>query len=150
MSIGQQKKNICEICTDEEEKLKQMHHTDLAFVNENTKFEMSALAEHRSTDSSKHATEVKQNQQATMCKVILEVPTDNAISSDCIKEALTKLHDAACYLALKGRPFSYFNNLKDLEKLHWVKFQPGAYENKASCWDFIDSINKVSLQGWLI
>ena len=125
MSIGQQKKNIREICTDQERKLKQMHHTDLVFVNGNTKFEMSALAEHRGTDSNKHATEVKENEQATiagksiaMCKVTLEVPADSAVSSDYIKEALTKLHDAAYYIALKERPFSYFKDLKDLEKLH--------------------------------
>ena len=33
LSIGQQKKMICEICTDQEEKLKQMLHTNLTFVN---------------------------------------------------------------------------------------------------------------------
>ena len=126
MSIGEQKKNIREICTDQERKSKQVHHTDLVFVNGNTKFEMSALAEHRGTDSNKHATEVKENEQATiasksiaMCKVTLEVPADSAIGSDYIKEAaLTKLHDAAYYVALKERRFSYFKDLKDLEKLH--------------------------------
>lgn len=53
---------------------------------------LSALAEHRSTASNMHATEVKKNEQAAiagksiaMCKVTLEVPADSAISSDCNK-----------------------------------------------------------------
>ena len=67
-----------------------------------------------------------------------------------IKEALTKLHDVVHYIALKVRPFSDFKDFKDFEKLYWVKFQPGAYENEASCKDFTDSINIISLRGWVI
>ena len=33
LSIRQQEKMICEICTDQEEKLKQMPHTNLRSVN---------------------------------------------------------------------------------------------------------------------
>ena len=79
---------------------------------------MSALAEH-STDSHKHATEAKENEQATtagksipMRKITLEVPAGNAVSSGLKKtgvkekEVLKKLHDVAYYTALKGKPFT--------------------------------------------
>ena len=88
LSIGQQKKMICEICTNQEEKLKQMPHTNLTFANRSTNFEMPTTAEHGPTDSHKHATEAKENAQATiagklrpMRKITLEVPADSAISS---------------------------------------------------------------------
>ena len=59
LSIGQQKKMICEICPDQEEKLKQMSHTNLTFVSGSTNFEMSTIAEHESIDSHKCAKEAK-------------------------------------------------------------------------------------------
>ena len=83
-----------------------------------------------------------------MRKVTLEVPADSSISSGLkkmgvkVKQALTKLHDAAYYIALKRTPFTDFKDLLDLEKLHGVKFQSGAYENETSCRDFIDSISE--------
>ena len=89
-------------------------------VNGSTNFKMLAIAEHGSTDSHKHATEAKENEQATiagksipMCKTTLEVPADSAISYGLKKmgvkekQALTKLHDIAYYIALKGRPFRF-------------------------------------------
>ena len=45
------KENDCKIYTNQEEKLKQMTHTNLPFVNRRTNFKMLTLAEHRSTDS---------------------------------------------------------------------------------------------------
>ena len=68
---------ISEICTDQEEKLKQMLHTNLTFANGSTNFQIY-----------KHATEVKENELATiagksipMCKITLEVSADSPISS---------------------------------------------------------------------
>ena len=58
------------------------------------------------------------------------------------KQALTKLHDVAYYIALKGGPFTDFKDLIDLENLHGAKFQSVAYENETSCRDFIDSISE--------
>ena len=62
LSINQQKKMICEICTDQQEKLKQMPYTNLTFVNWSTNFKTSTIAEQGSTDSHKHATEAKENE----------------------------------------------------------------------------------------
>ena len=154
-SIDHQKKMICEICTDQEEKLKQISHTNLTFVNGSTNFKMSAIAEHGSTDSHKCATEAMEKEQVTiagksipMRKITLEVPADIPISSGLKKmgvkeqQALTKLHDVEYYIPLKRRPFTNFKDPIDLEKLHGVKFQSGAYENETSCRDFIDSISE--------
>ena len=122
LSIGQQKKVICKIFTNQEEKLKQMPHMNLTFVNGSTNFKMLTMAEHRGTDSHKHSTEAKENEQASiagksipMAKITLEVLADSAISSGQKnmgvkeKQALTKLHD----VALKGRPFTDFKDLID-------------------------------------
>ena len=93
----------------------------------------------------------KENEQAIiagkstpMRKTTLEVPADSAISSGLKKmgvkekQALTKLHDVAHYIALKGRPFTDLKDLLDLEKLHGVKFQSGA---------FYQQYLRISLQG---
>ena len=53
---------ICEICTNQEEKLKQMPYLNLAFVNGSTNFKILTVAEQGSTDSHKHATEPKGNE----------------------------------------------------------------------------------------
>ena len=99
---------ISKICTNQEEKLKQMPHMNLTFVNRSTNFKMSTLAERESTDSHKREAEAKEDEQATiedksipMHKLILERPTDSSISSVLKKmgvkekEALTKLHAVA-------------------------------------------------------
>ena len=98
-----------------------MPHTNLTFVSESTNFKMSTFAEYKSTDSHKCATEAKENEKATiacksipMLEIILEVPAVSAISSGLKKmgvkekEALTKLHDVAYHISLKGRPFTDF------------------------------------------
>ena len=57
-----------------------------------------------------------------------------------MREALVKLCDIAHYIAVKGRAFTEFEDLIELEKLHGVKFQSGSYENESGCKDFIKSI----------
>ena len=121
-----------------------MPRTNLTLLDGSTNFKISTLAEHGRTDSHKCATEAKktkkkQKEQATivgklipMRKITLEVPNDSAISSGLKKmgvkekEALTKLHDVAYYITLKGGPFADFKDRIDLGKLHEVKFQSGA------------------------
>ena len=61
LRIGQQKKMICKLCTDQEEKLKQMSYTNLTFVNGTTNFKISLIAKQGSSDSHKRATEAKGN-----------------------------------------------------------------------------------------
>ena len=83
-----------------------------------------------------------------MHKITLEVPADTPVSSGLKKmgvkqkQVLTKLHNGAYYITFKGRPLTDFKELIDLEKLHGVKFQSGAYEYETSCRDFTDSISE--------
>ena len=77
---------------------------------------------------------MKENEQTTIAGKSIpidtnryKVPADSAVSSglknmEVTKEALTKLHDVAYYIALKGRPFTDFKDLIDFEKLHGVEF----------------------------
>ena len=107
---------------------------NLTFLNGSTNFKILTLAEHRSTDSQQSVTEVKENEQTTIAGKSIpintnryKVPADSAVSSglknmEVTKEALTKLHDVAYYIALKGRPFTDFKDLIDFEKLHGVEF----------------------------
>ena len=67
-----------------------------------------------------------------MCKITLEVPADSQISS-VLKKMGVMLHNVAYYIALKGKPSTDFKDLIDLQKLHGVKFQSGAYEHETSC-----------------
>ena len=56
------------------------------------------------------------------------------------RTTISKLHDIAYYIALKGCAFTDFVDLVELEKLHEVKFQAGSYENESACRDFINNI----------
>ena len=49
---------------------------------------------------------------------------------------MTKLHDTAYYIALRGRLFTQFEHLVKLEKLHNVTFT-AANENECACRNFI-------------
>ena len=48
------------------------------------------------------------------------------------------MHD----IAGKRQPFTDFKQHIQLEKINKVKFQPGSYENKSSCRDFIKAISE--------
>ena len=51
------------------------------------------------------------------------------------KQTVKKLHETAFYFALRGHPFTDFQDQIKLEKLHGVKYTR-AYENKSACRDF--------------
>ena len=54
------------------------------------------------------------------------------------RSAMQNLFDIAYLLAYKGRPYSDFTDLVDIEKLHGVKFMPGnVYENDMGCKLFV-------------
>ena len=53
------------------------------------------------------------------------------------KAGLMKLFEVAYLIALKGRPFSDYSYLLELEKIHGVKFLE-MYEHRNSCREFID------------
>ena len=55
------------------------------------------------------------------------------------REALVKLYNIAHCVAVKGRAFTDFEDLIELEKLHRVKYQSGLYENELGSNNFIKS-----------
>ena len=126
-----------------------MPHTNLMFVKGSLNCKMSAIAEQGNKVTNVQQRQNKMNMPLFQVKryqcAKLKVLADSAISSGLKKmgvkgkQALTKLLDIAYYIALKGRLFTDFKDLIDLEKLHGVKFQSSAYENETSCRDFITS-----------
>ena len=79
-------------------------------------------------------------------KVIHEVPTYSAICwgfrkmAKTQREALVKLCNLLYYITVKGRAFTHFEDLIELEKLHGAKFQSGSYENESRYKDFIKKL----------
>ena len=47
-------------------------------------------------------------------------------------EGVKKLFHLAYYIASKGRPYTDFSGLIELEKLHGVKFSNDSYENESA------------------
>ena len=47
------------------------------------------------------------------------------------ERSLSQPFDIGHRIAVKGRAFTDFEDLTELEKLHRVKFQSGSYENKS-------------------
>ena len=56
-------------------------------------------------------------------------------------QSVTKLNHTAFHVAAKELPFKYFKDKIELQKIHDVKFQVVAYENKRACHDFILNIS---------
>ena len=153
VNVNDKKKMICTVCTSQEEKLKLMPRANLTFVNGSTNFKLSTLADHVNADSHKQALREKKYAEAVAAgtslapvKITQEVPSYSAIGvglkrmGEKEKDAIIKLNDIAHYVAVKGRAFTHFQDLIELEKLHGVKFQSGSYENETGCKDFIKNI----------
>ena len=54
------------------------------------------------------------------------------------EKGLIKLFEIAYLIALRGRLFTDFSNLGELERLHCIKFLE-KYENRVACQDFISA-----------
>ena len=53
-------------------------------------------------------------------------------------KSMEKLFHVSYLIGIKGRPYSDFTDLLELEKLHDVKFMPsGKYENESACRTFL-------------
>ena len=57
------------------------------------------------------------------------------------KQTVEKLHEIAFYLALKGHPFTDFEDQIKLGKLNGLKYT-GAYENESACKGFTFCISE--------
>ena len=121
---------------------------ETSFIVGSTNYQLSSLRDHskskshqRAVQEEEHNKVLKEGVSVPLRKLVHNVPADSAISmglqnmGDEEKQAVEKLHEIACHLALKGHPFTDFQDQIKLEKLHGVKYT-GAYENKSACRDF--------------
>ena len=60
------------------------------------------------------------------------------------RKSLEKRFHVAYYIGYKGRPYTDFMDLLELEKLHEVKFfKTSSYENESACRDFVTFCSKI-------
>ena len=142
---------ICKICKSEEEKLKLMPCTNMTFIDGRANFKSSTWSDYISTDGHKGAMKEENHEDVISVgsltrpeKKIYEVPTYSAIGSGfrkkTEKERIGQTLWYTHYIPVKGRAFTDFEDLIELEKLQIVKFKSGSYENESGCKDFIRSI----------
>ena len=138
---------VCKTCSWRAEKFGV--ETNGKFVLGSTNYQLSSVKDHATTGPHAAATSSEEESDAKEAgmsvpprKLVLKTPTDSAIfrslqkMNDKDRETVTKLHDIAFYVALHNLPFTQFEQLINLEKLHNVPFS-GAYENETACRNFI-------------
>ena len=154
LEITDRKTMICKICVSQKDKIVLKNpKSSIAFINGSMNFKISAVREHSlsvghktGVDEAKHEEAVAVGISLPPKKVVHNVPDVSAISSamkimeEKERSGAQKLVEIAYLIALKGRPFTDFKDLIELEKLHGVKFDTNAYENESGCREFINSI----------
>ena len=145
---------ICKTCASQGEKLILKNPCrSLEFISGATNFKRSALFEHGKSrchldaiEEAKHEQAEKSGETLPPKQVKLDIPKNSIIAvgirkmSENERAGLKKLFDIAHYIAVKGRPFTDFEDLIELEKSHGVKFDTSSYENESACREFIKSI----------
>ena len=138
----------CDICIKWKARLSGTN----AFISGSSNFKSSAVSEHVQSKLHKQALRFEEEEQAAAENRKAHVhrppaPSDAPIVQGIVnigrltpdeRSAMQNLFDIAYLLAYKGRPYSDFTDLVDIEKLHGVKFMPGnVYENDMGCKLFI-------------
>ena len=122
-----------------------------SFINGSKNYRKSAVKDHMTSSMHDEAKlkdeEQKAKEAGTKVKRIHEVPSTSQITKSIgkmgvmttnQKQNLIKLFHLAYYLGKKGRPYTDYIDLLELEKLHDVKFfDSSAYENTTSVKEFI-------------
>ena len=124
-----------------------------SFVNGSTNFGISAVKDHANTMMHSEAVKLDKIEKAKevgekyVTKLTPTGPTKIGESfkksgsmTDAQKECFEKLFHVAYSVAKRGRPYTDFMDIIELEKLHNVKFFPGgSYETESTCCDFANS-----------
>ena len=153
LEITERNTMICRICVSQKEKIILKNpSSSMGFINGASNFKMSALRGHSTSEchrtgvgESKHQNAIEAGLSLPKKRVVQTAPNDSHIASGLQKmgekerSGLKKLMEVAYFIALKGRPFTDFKDMIELEKLHGVKFDTSAYENESACRDFIKS-----------
>ena len=148
LDVATRKILTCDVCIKWKAKLPGTN----AFITGSTNLKSSAVTEHVKSKPHKQALRLEEQEQAVVenrnVRVQLPpVPPDAPIAQAINnmgtltpeeRNAMRNLFDIAYMIAYKGRPYSYFVDHVEIEKLHGVQFMPGGtYENDKGCLLFI-------------
>ena len=142
----------CKLCTKFDSKIMGCKIYNPSFVNGSTNFRKSAVKDHANTMMHFEAVKLDKIQKAKEVGekyVTKRTPTGSTKTgesfkksgsmTDAQKECFEKLFHVAYSVAKRGRPYTDFTDIIELEKLHNVKFFPGSYENESVRRDFLNS-----------
>ena len=146
----------CSVCAEYEDKIRSCKNFNMTFITGSTNFQHSAVKAH--TISAMHEKAVllrdeekaKEKGEEFIKKLTPSAPTPIGESLKNINKLLDKdrdylkrLFEVSYLIAIKGRPYSDFEDILSLEKLHGVKFSPSeAYEHNNACKTFIEFSSK--------
>ena len=133
--FSEKEKLFCVLCRKREEKLKKMFGFTEKFIQGSDKFEISAVSDHdkskmhvQAVIEGKYIASTKRGDQLHPATESLSIPKNSPVlkgftQMQAIENAgLIKQFEVAYLTALKGRPFSDFSSLLELEKIYRVKF----------------------------
>ena len=146
----------CTICTKFEDKLKSCKNFNVTFIEGSQNFRLSAVKQHASSEMHDKALRLNDQEEAEKAgeRYVTNLnPSGPTAIGESLKKAnklqeqdreyLEKLFEVSYYIAVKGRPYSDFEDLVKLEKLHGVNFSPSdAYEHRNACKTFIEFSSK--------
>ena len=143
----------CKLCTKFDSKIMGCRNYNPSFVNGSSNFCKSEVKDHANTMIHSEAVKLDKIEKAKevgekyVTKLTPTGPTKIGESfkksgsmTDAQKECFEKLFHVAYSVAKRGRPYTDFMDIIELEKLHNVKFFPGgSYKNESACHDFVNS-----------
>ena len=140
----------CRLCTKWQKKLASCRNYSDAFITKGSNnWQRSAVNEHNTSamhsDANGHENREILGDQFRK-HVVHTIPEDNPLKqcfarmSENERHMLVRSFEVAYYLAKKGRPYSDFPELIELEKMHGVKFL-SSYGHRNACKEFIHFIS---------
>lgn len=123
-----------------------------AFITGSKNLKSSAVGDHERSGLHVRALRLEEEEQAKAenrkVRATIPTPSENSPISIAVgnmgrlgkeeKSSIQRLFDIAYFIAFKGRPFSDFTDIIELEKLHRVEFfSNSVYENDMACKIFI-------------
>ena len=141
----------CQICTKWQKRLASCRNYSDAFITKGSNnWQRSALNEHNisamHSDANDHENRETLGDQFQK-HVVHKIPDDNPLKqcfarmSENERHTLVQSFEVAYYIAKKGRPYSDFPELIELEKMHGVKFL-SSYGHRNACKQFIHFISE--------
>ena len=132
----------CHICTKWQKRLASSRNYSDAFITKGSNnWQRSAVNEHNISAMHSHANDHENREtlgDQFRKHVVHKIPDDNPLKqcfarmSENERHMLVRSFEVAYYIAKKGRPYSDFPELIELEKMHGVKFL-SSYGHRNAC-----------------